>query len=61
LVYIGVLLAFLQILVRPGSDDTEEVGGASWVTMAVLFLVFGTLSILFWAYFALRPRQPAES
>jgi hypothetical protein len=51
--------AFVHILLRP--DSGYVAASTSRRTVAVLFLIFGALSVGFWAYFRFRPARPAAA
>jgi hypothetical protein len=48
---------FVHILLRP--DSGYVAATSSRATVVVLFLVFGLLSVVFWAYFRFRPARPS--
>jgi hypothetical protein len=53
---IGVL-GFVHVLLNPTSGYLGDPTRASFLSMIVLFVVFGLGSVAFWAYFRFRPRR----
>ena len=49
------LFAFVWIILNPSNGFAGATDQAGFVTAAALFIGFGVISILFWAYFRLRP------
>ncbi|MGH2717112.1 MAG: choice-of-anchor P family protein [Actinomycetota bacterium] len=49
------VLAFVEILLQPGSGYVSPASGAGKWTAVALFVAFGLLSVAFWAYFRFRP------
>ena len=50
-------LALFEVMLRPQSAGAHVATIPFWTT-AGLFIAFGTASVLFWAYFKTRPREP---
>ena len=53
------LFAFVWIILNPKNGFAHATDQAGFVTAASLFIGFGLVSILFWAYFRLRPSDVA--
>jgi hypothetical protein len=53
------LFAFVWIILNPKNGFAHATDQAGFVTAAVLFVAFGLVSILFWAYFRFRPSDVA--
>jgi hypothetical protein len=55
------LFAFVWIILDPNNGFANATDQAGFVTAAALFVGFGVVSALFWAYFRLRPSVVAAS
>jgi hypothetical protein len=53
------LFAFVWIILNPKNGFAKATDQAGFVTAAALFIGFGLVSVLFWAYFRFRPTAPA--
>jgi hypothetical protein len=53
------LFGFVWIILDPANGFANATDQAGFVTAAVLFIGFGLVSVLFWAYFRLRPSTVA--
>lgn len=51
------LFAFVWIILNPKNGFAHATDQAGFVTAAVLFVAFGLVSVLFWAYFIFRPSR----
>ena len=60
LFFLGVF-ATVHVLLRPGSGYVGSTSDGVSVSVAALFAFFGIGSILFWAYFRLRPERWAPA
>ena len=55
------LFAFIHILLRPGSGYVGQSSTGSALAVALLFVGFGLVSVIFWGYFRLRRPRPGLS
>lgn len=51
------LFALVHVLLSPGSGYVGHTSGAVTVGVIVLYVVFGAISVSFWAYFRYRPER----
>jgi hypothetical protein len=51
------LFALVHVLLSPGSGYVGHSSGQVTVAVIVLYVVFGAISVAFWAYFRYRPER----
>ena len=54
------MFAFIHILVGPSSGYLVDLTGPAWLAAMGVFAAFGIFTVLFWAWFRLRPSPEAE-
>jgi hypothetical protein len=61
ILFLAAAFTFAHILLTPSSGYLGDTRNSPLFAAIVLFLSFGILSVLFWAYFRFRPPRPAVS